>query len=57
MSNEVRDLAIVSLNRPIKVFVDNNRDVAFNLRQEFIRVRPNHEGIKLEIWNIYILRN
>ena len=44
MSNEVRDLAIVSLNRPIKVFVDNNRDVAFNLRQEFIRIRPNHEG-------------
>nr|CAG4639987.1 EOG090X059J [Daphnia pulex] len=44
MSNEVRDLAAVSLNKPIKVFVNNNRDVAFNLRQEFVRIRPNHEG-------------
>nr|CAG4650939.1 EOG090X059J [Simocephalus serrulatus] len=44
MSNEVRDLAAVSLDKPIKVFVDNNRDVAFNLRQEFVRIRPNHEG-------------
>lgn len=44
MSNEVRDLAAVSLDRPIKVFVNNNRDVAFNLRQEFVRIRPNHEG-------------
>lgn len=47
MSNEVRDLAAVSLNKPIKVFVNNNRDVAFNLRQEFVRIRPNHEGIAL----------
>ena len=44
MSDEVRDLAAVSLRQPIKVFVNNNRDVAFNLRQEFIRIRPNHEG-------------
>nr|CAG4641659.1 EOG090X059J [Eurycercus lamellatus] len=44
MSNEVRDLAAVSLRQPIKVFVNNNRDVAFNLRQEFVRIRPNHEG-------------
>nr|CAG4636974.1 EOG090X059J [Ceriodaphnia reticulata] len=44
MSNEVRDLAAVSLNKPIRVFVNNNRDVAFNLRQEFVRIRPTHEG-------------
>nr|CAG4637755.1 EOG090X059J [Chydorus sphaericus] len=44
MSSEVRDLAAVSLQKPIKVFVNNNRDVAFNLRQEFVRIRPNHEG-------------
>jgi len=44
MSDEVRDLAAVSLRQPIKVFVNNNRDVAFNLRQEFVRIRPNHEG-------------
>lgn len=37
MTDEVKDLAAVSLKNPVKVFVDNNRDVAFNLRQEFIR--------------------
>lgn len=37
MTEEVEDLAAVSLTKPVKVFVDNNKDVAFNLRQEFIR--------------------
>lgn len=37
MTTAVKDLANVSLNNPIKIFVDNNRDVALNLRQEFIR--------------------
>ena len=37
MTEEVEDLAAVSLNKPIKIFVDSNRVVAFNLRQEFIR--------------------
>lgn len=37
MTDEVEDLASVSLTKPIRVFVDNNKDVAFNLRQEFIR--------------------
>lgn len=37
MTEEVKDLAAVSLDKPVKVFVDSNQDVAFNLRQEFIR--------------------
>lgn len=37
MTEEVKDLAAVSLNKPVKVFIDSNQDVAFNLRQEFIR--------------------
>lgn len=37
MTEEVKDLAAVSLTKPVKVFVDNNKDVAFNLRQEFVR--------------------
>lgn len=37
MTEEVRDLAAVSLDKPIKIFVDSNQNVAFNLRQEFIR--------------------
>ncbi len=53
MSNEVRDLAAVSLNKPIRVFVNNNRDVAFNLRQEFVRIRPTHEGSDFSIIHNY----
>ncbi|XP_051174595.1 probable ATP-dependent RNA helicase DDX27 [Leptopilina boulardi] len=43
MTEEVKDLAAVSLERPVKVFVDSNQDVAFNLRQEFIRIRKERE--------------
>lgn len=44
MSDEVKDLAMVSLNKPVRIFVDSNKDVAFNLRQEFIRIRQDKEG-------------
>ncbi|GAB1870099.1 RNA helicase [Camponotus japonicus] len=44
MTEEVKDLAAVSLNNPVKIFVDSNQDVAFNLRQEFIRIRKEREG-------------
>lgn len=37
MTDEVKDLAAVSLNKPVKIFIDSNQDIAFNLRQEFIR--------------------
>lgn len=43
MSEQVKDLAAVSLNRPVKVFVNTNQTVAFNLRQEFIRIREDKE--------------
>nr|QOS47369.1 DEAD-box DDX27 [Locusta migratoria] len=44
MTDEVKDLAAVSLNKPVKIFVDSNQNVAFNLRQEFIRIRKEREG-------------
>ncbi|XP_041974712.1 probable ATP-dependent RNA helicase DDX27 [Aricia agestis] len=44
MSEEVKDLAAVSLNKPVKLFLDSNKDVAFNLRQEFIRIRADRES-------------
>ncbi|CAG2058186.1 unnamed protein product [Timema podura] len=43
MTEEVKDLAAVSLSKPVKVFVDNNQMVAFNLRQEFVRIRSGRE--------------
>ncbi|KAK3923300.1 putative ATP-dependent RNA helicase [Frankliniella fusca] len=44
MTDQVEDLASVSLSKPVRIFVDNNSQVAFNLRQEFIRIRDGHEG-------------
>ncbi|XP_018568100.1 probable ATP-dependent RNA helicase DDX27 [Anoplophora glabripennis] len=43
MTDEVESLAAVSLSKPVRLFVDSNRDVAFNLRQEFIRIRSDKE--------------
>ena len=34
----------LSLNRPVRLFVDSNTDVADNLQQEFVRVKPKKEG-------------
>uniref|UniRef100_A0A3Q3LK49 RNA helicase n=1 Tax=Mastacembelus armatus TaxID=205130 RepID=A0A3Q3LK49_9TELE len=44
MTDEVKDLAAVSLKQPIRIFVNSNTDVAPFLRQEFVRIRPNREG-------------
>ncbi|XP_068171424.1 probable ATP-dependent RNA helicase DDX27 [Antennarius striatus] len=44
MTEEVKDLAAVSLKQPIRIFVNSNTDVAPFLRQEFVRIRVNKEG-------------
>ncbi|KAL1465559.1 hypothetical protein WDU94_005116, partial [Cyamophila willieti] len=41
MTDAVNDLVSVSLTRPVRVFVDNNHEVALNLRQEFVRIRKD----------------
>lgn len=56
MTEEVKDLAAVSLNKPVKVFIDSNQDVAFNLRQEFIRIRKEREGDREAILAALICR-
>jgi len=43
MTDQVEQLATVSLNKPVKVFVDSNKVVAWNLKQEFVRVRKDKE--------------
>ena len=40
---QVEALAAVSLNRPVRLFVDQNTDTADNLQQEFVRVRAKRE--------------
>ena len=40
---QVNELVLLSLNRPVKLFVDNSTDVAENLRQEFIRIKKSRE--------------
>ncbi|GJQ66047.1 hypothetical protein Trydic_g4135 [Trypoxylus dichotomus] len=44
MTDEVEDLAAVSLTKPVRIFVDSNKEVAFNLRQEFVRIREDREA-------------
>ncbi|CAH1365083.1 unnamed protein product [Tenebrio molitor] len=44
MTEEVESLAAVSLVKPVRLFVDSNRDVAYNLRQEFLRIRSEKES-------------
>lgn len=40
----MNNLATVSLTNPVKIFVNTNKDIAFNLQQEFIRIRPHMEA-------------
>ncbi|XP_011296721.1 probable ATP-dependent RNA helicase DDX27 [Fopius arisanus] len=56
MTEEVNDLAAVSLDKPVKVFVGSNQDVAFNLRQEFVRIRREREGDREAILAALICR-
>uniref|UniRef100_A0A8D0AMP5 RNA helicase n=1 Tax=Sander lucioperca TaxID=283035 RepID=A0A8D0AMP5_SANLU len=44
MTEEVKELAAVSLKQPVRIFVNSNTDVAPFLRQEFVRIRQNREG-------------
>lgn len=56
MTEQVKSLASVSLSKPIRVFVNNNQTVAFNLRQEFIRIREEKEGDREPILAALICR-
>lgn len=43
-NTQVKELVRLSLNQPVKLFVDSNTDTAYNLQQEFVRIRTKHEG-------------
>ncbi|RZC36258.1 ATP-dependent RNA helicase DDX27 [Asbolus verrucosus] len=56
MTDEVESLAAVSLQKPVRLFVDSNRDVAFNLRQEFLRIRSDKEADRESILAALVCR-
>ena len=49
LSFQVEELVSLSLNHPVRIFVDQNTDVALNLQQEFVRIRPTREHDRLAI--------
>ncbi|VDM21131.1 unnamed protein product [Wuchereria bancrofti] len=44
MTDQIEELAAVSLKNPVKLFISGNTETALNLRQEFVRIRENHEA-------------
>ena len=40
---DIASLAILSLNKPVKVMIDSNEAIAANLLQEFVRIRSGKE--------------
>lgn len=46
---QVEELVSLSLNHPVRIFIDQNTDVATCLQQEFIRIRENRENDRLAI--------
>ncbi|XP_050296570.1 probable ATP-dependent RNA helicase DDX27 [Anthonomus grandis grandis] len=56
MTEEVENLAAVSLVDPVRLFVDSNKDVAFNLRQEFVRIRSGKEADREAILGALVCR-
>ena len=43
MTDKVEDLVRMSLNRPVKIFLNENVDVTPRLKQEFVRLRDTTE--------------
>ncbi|CAF1229774.1 unnamed protein product [Rotaria sordida] len=56
MTDQIKDLIQVSLNRPIRLFIDDNQSVAPYLRQEFIRIREHREGDREAITAALLIR-
>lgn len=46
MTDNVNQLIRLSLNRPVRIFVDNKKSTVASLSQEFIRIRPQREHLR-----------
>lgn len=49
MTDEVKELISLSLNQPIRLFINKNTEVASGLTQEFIRVRATQENHRIPV--------
>ena len=49
MTDEVKELISLSLNHPIRLFINKNTEVASGLTQEFIRIRTTQEVHRIPI--------
>ena len=49
MTDEVKELISLSLNQPVRLFINKNTEVASGLTQEFIRIRPTQENSRIAI--------
>lgn len=49
MTDKVEELTLLSLNQPVRLFIDHNTEVAKTLQQEFIRIRASRENDRLAI--------
>uniref|UniRef100_A0A914I920 Helicase C-terminal domain-containing protein n=1 Tax=Globodera rostochiensis TaxID=31243 RepID=A0A914I920_GLORO len=57
MTDQVEDLANLSLNKPVKLFINENTETAMNLHQEFIRIRQDRENEREAYAAALITRN
>jgi len=57
MTDKVEELVSLSLNHPVRIFIDQNTNVASCLQQEFVRIRANREDDRMAIVAALCCRN
>lgn len=57
MTEEIEDLVKMSLDKPVKLFINENTKTATNLSQEFIRIREGQEDNREAIVSALVTRN
>uniref|UniRef100_A0A914QUS0 Helicase ATP-binding domain-containing protein n=1 Tax=Panagrolaimus davidi TaxID=227884 RepID=A0A914QUS0_9BILA len=57
MTDEIEELAKLSLQKPVKLFINENSQTAENLRQEFVRIRDGRENEREAITAALVTRN
>ncbi|VDL72194.1 unnamed protein product [Nippostrongylus brasiliensis] len=56
MTDQIDELASMSLRKPVKIFINENTDTALKLRQEFVRIRAGRETDREAIVSALVTR-